>query len=96
MLFEEQAKQRQLAAQNNNAAKAVRANLPEQEGTGRARDQAAALIGARLKTLFEEQAKQRQLAALKQNQSPDTVSANLREREDAGFFSGNLRSLFAF
>ena len=42
-LFEEQAKQRQLAAQNNNAAKAVRANLPEQEGTGRASEDAKPL-----------------------------------------------------
>ena len=33
-----------MAAQNNNAAKAVRANLPEQEGTGRARDHAAAVV----------------------------------------------------
>lgn len=40
--------------------------------------------GARLKSLFEEQAKKRQFAALKQNQSPDTVRANLPEREGTG------------
>ena len=43
-----------------------------------------AMTGADIKSLYEEQARARQLATLKQNQSPDTVSANLREREESG------------
>lgn len=43
-LFEDEAKKRQLATQNNNAAKAVVANLPQQVETGKAREQAAQAV----------------------------------------------------
>jgi hypothetical protein len=44
-LLAAEAKQRQLAAQNNDAARAVVATLPEQASAGRSRDKAAALVG---------------------------------------------------
>jgi hypothetical protein len=42
-LYEAEARKRMLAAQNNDAGRAVMANLPEQDG-GRARDHAAWLV----------------------------------------------------
>ena len=43
-LFEDAARERRIAAQNNNAAKAVRAEMPEQPQPKRARDDAASLL----------------------------------------------------
>ena len=48
---EEKARERQLAAQNNDAGQAVRENLPEQAPEGRARDLAAAKVGLSGKTV---------------------------------------------
>jgi len=47
---EEKARERQLAAQNNDAGRAVQENLPEQGG-GQARDLAAAQVGLSGKTV---------------------------------------------
>ena len=43
-MYEVEARARMLAAQNNAAGEAARANLPEQADAGRARDQAAAAV----------------------------------------------------
>lgn len=44
-LIAARAKLRQLAAQNNNAARAVGANLPQQDETGKTRDELAEMAG---------------------------------------------------
>lgn len=43
-LYEEEARERQLAAQNNDAGRAVREKIPQQEN-GKARDKAAEAVG---------------------------------------------------